>query len=160
GEEVEHGLDLHQGQGLDRLVPDPLQLTDGDLGQLRQPPPPDHADDPRSSKTSPMLSARAICPGSPAENPRSERFSGKRGSGRPVTYSTEKRYGYRGWPPWWTSTLASGRCSASHSVMRRVSAADAPSPSMAVTISCSSVTRRSRGAHAASASSDAAATMP
>ena len=75
-------------------------------------------------------------------------------------YSTETRYGYSGWPPWCTSVLTSGRCSASHSVMRRVSAAVAPSPSITVTISRSSVTRRSSRPVAASPRSGATATMP
>ena len=72
-EEVEHGLDLHEQEGLGRLLPHALQDGDGKFSKLGQPPAGGH--------------------------------------------STENRYGYNGWPPWWTSTLASGRCSATHSVM-------------------------------------------
>ena len=50
-------------------------------------------------------------------------------------HSMLMRNGYSGCPPWWTSTATSGRCSASHSVTRRVSPAPEPSPSINVTSS-------------------------
>src|SRR5690606_18207323 len=75
-------------------------------------------------------------------------------------YSIPNRYGYRGWPPGWTSAATSGRCSPSHSVSWRVQAAEAPSPSMIVTISWRSVTSTSRSAVAAEARSRSTALMP
>ena len=74
-----------------------------------------------------------------------------------------KRYGYSGWPPWWTSVSTSGRCSSSHTLDvagdgRRLE----PSPSMIVTISWSSVDQQRRAAGCTTRSSAAgrAARMP